>query len=34
MAKEHSPDQMAMGWFILTIVGAALYIGTVFLFVL
>ena len=34
MAKEHSPDQMAMGWFSITIVGAALFIGAVFVFVL
>lgn len=34
MAKDYSAEQMAMGWFIITIVGVALYIGTVFLFVL
>ncbi len=34
MTKDYSADQMAMGWFIITIVGLTLFIGTVFLFVL
>ncbi len=34
MAKDYSADRMAAGWFVITIVGVALYIGTVFLFVL
>ena len=34
MAKGYSADQMAIGLFIITIVGVVLYVGTVFLFVL
>ena len=34
MEKKYSADQMAIRWFIVTIFGAALYIGAVFFFVL